>query len=312
LEDTYRIDRFDAAALLLPWRIRERARRLMRGQRSSAEEFRLRVGQVPTVLLPEGEVPLGTDLVTREDLDGLVELATRASMHTAQSALCRGYVTVQGGFRLGLCGTAVTQAGRITGLRTLSSAALRIAREIRGAAEPVLDTVMEDGVFPSCLILSPPGGGKTTLLRDMIRLLSDRYRYRISVADERCEIAAMWEGRPGMEVGRYTDVLEDCPKAEGAMALLRAMNPRILAMDEITEPEDIRALLSAAGCGVKLLATAHGDTEEDLYRRPIYRPIMEGGVFEKVIQVTVREGIRHYEIREMEQMPCFALRERFF
>lgn len=306
MEEAYRIGRFDAAALLLPWRIRERARRLLSCQRAAAEEFRLRVGQVPTVLLPEGEMPLGTERVTREDLQGLTELATRASLHTAESALRRGYVTVTGGFRLGLCGTAVTERDSMTGLRELSSASLRISREIRGAAEPVMDRLMEHGSFPSCLILSPPGAGKTTLLRDMVRLLSDRFRYRVAVADERCEIAAMWEGQPGMDVGKYTDVMEACPKAEGAMALLRAMNPQVLAMDEITQPEDTRALLWAAGCGVKLLATAHGDGAETLEKRPHFRLAAESGVFERLIIVSVVQGRRVYEIRGTENRECFA------
>ncbi len=296
MDEMYSIARFDGAVQLLPGELRQRARRLLSRERSLAEEFRLRRGQVPTVLLPEGEVPLGGEPVTGAELEALLERATSASFHTVQDSLRRGYVTVRGGYRLGLCGTAVTEEGCMTGLRSLSSAALRISREVRGVGEQVLDRICPGGSFASTLILSPPGGGKTTLLRDLIRLLSDRKQLRVAAADERGEIAAMWQGERGMDVGRYTDVLEGCSKAEGAMALLRAMNPQVLAMDEITQPEDVEAMLQASYCGVQLLATAHAASFADLQRRGLYRQVLESGMFRYGIFVERRGALRQYRV----------------
>lgn len=122
---------------------------------------------------------------------------------------------------------------------------------------------------------------------------------RVALADERGEVAALYNGVPQLEVGRRTDVAEGCPKAQGLMLLLRAMNPQVLAVDEITAPEDIKALTAAAGCGVILLATAHGEGRADLERRPLYRPLLEEGLFHRLIHIR-REGERRvYTVEEL-------------
>ena len=180
---------------------------------------------------------------------------------------------------------------------------MRVARQGLGAAEPVRDKLVgPDGQLESTLIFAPPGAGKTTLLRDLIRMASDGVHMapqRVGVADERGEIAALWSGRPQLDVGHRTDVLEGCPKAQGLMMLLRAMNPQILAADEITAPEDVRALVTAAGCGTALLATAHGRDRKDLSRRPLYRELMEARVFRRLVYIRPEQGIRRYEVEEL-------------
>lgn len=304
MDEAYRISRFDGAVLLLPQELRCRARRLSPKLRGAAEEVRLRAGQPMTVLVGGAEIPLGAENVAPQDLESVLEIGTQASLHSVRDSLRRGFVTLRGGYRLGLCGTAVTENGQMTGLRSLSSAALRISREIRGAAEAVFPAVMQNGSFCSTLILSPPGMGKTTLLRDMVRLLSDRYRFRVAVADERSEIAAMYEGKAQMDVGRRTDVLEGCGKAEGTMALLRAMNPEIIAMDEITELRDIEAIRQASYCGVKLLATVHAENTEGLSRRPLYRELLALEVFTRFVTVENRAGERRYTVTDEEGELC--------
>lgn len=288
------------AAQVLPLSLRGAALALPEDKQGGAEELRLRVGRPMTAVFPQGELSLGTNPVTDRDLEQLLELASRASVHTVADQLRRGYLTVEGGHRVGLCGTPVLREGQIHGLGRLSSAAIRVARQVTGAAAPVeRDLLGPDETLCSTLILAPPGAGKTTLLRDLIRLASDgvgMVPQRVAVADERGEVAALWNGVPQLDVGERTDVLEGCPKAQALMMLLRAMNPQVLAADEITAPEDVAALISAAGCGVKLLATAHGRDREDLSRRPLYRELMEAKVFERLLLIYTEHGRRSYQV----------------
>lgn len=288
------------AAQVLPLSLRGAALALPEDKQGGAEELRLRVGRPMTAVSPQGELSLGTNPVTGRDLEQLLELASRASVHTVADQLRRGYLTVEGGHRVGLCGTPVLREGQVHGLGRLSSAAIRVARQVTGAAAPVeRDLLGPDETLCSTLILAPPGAGKTTLLRDLIRLASDgvgMVPQRVAVADERGEVAALWNGVPQLDVGERTDVLEGCPKAQALMMLLRAMNPQVLAADEITAPEDVAALISAAGCGVKLLATAHGRDREDLSRRPLYRELMEAKVFERLLLIYTEHGRRSYQV----------------
>ncbi len=295
-------DSFVQAVQALPLRLRQEALSLTEGDRGRAEELRLRAGWPMTALIGGEERPLGGPPVEPRELEQLVEIASRASLHTVLDQVRRGYLTVEGGHRIGLCGTAALREGEIHSIRTISSANLRVARQVRGAAAPVLDGLCPGGRLSDTLILAPPGLGKTTLLRDLIRSVSEGEGcspLRVALADERGEVAALYNGVPQLEVGRRTDVAEGCPKAQGLMLLLRAMNPQVLAVDEITAPEDVRALTTAAGCGVTLLATAHGEGRADLERRPLYRPLLEEGLFRFLVRIR-REGERRvYAIEEL-------------
>lgn len=297
-----KLEPYRQAVRALPLRLREEAVRLEEEGQAGAEELRLRVGWPMTVLLPDGERPLGERPVEERELEQLLEIASQASVHAVLDQVRRGYLTTEGGHRIGLCGTAVMRDGEIHTLRTLSSASIRIARQIKGVCTPILNELCPNGRLEDTLILSPPGMGKTTLLRDVIRAVSEGegcQPLRVSLADERGEVAALYGGRPQMEVGRRTDVAEGCPKAKGLMLLLRAMNPQVLAADEITSPEDAAALETASGCGAVLLATAHGEGREDLERRPVYREMMEKGLFRHLVLIQKRGAERIYTVEEL-------------
>ena len=304
---TYAIERYEQAVSLLPMRLQRAARQLPDWKKEHAEEIRLRVGRPLTVLLPEGE-QLSTDemprtIVSRGDLEQMCDAVTGYSRYAAADTISRGYITAAGGFRIGICGTAVVRDGQNVNLKEISSAAIRIGRERRGVAEEIVPQLIEDSTFCGTLVLSPPGLGKTTLLRDMIRVLSDGSEdigaNRVTLVDERSEIALMHQGKPQMDVGCHTDVLDGCPKAIAIPMVLRAMNPQIIAVDEISLAEDIRAMEMAANCGVKLLATVHADSCEELQRKPLFVSMLATGAFGKCVRIVMRDGQRSYEVQDL-------------
>lgn len=291
---------FDMAAELLPGELRSAARGLPEAHRTRAEEIRLRVGRTAAVLMPDGERPLFAGYrVTGRDLAAVLEIATGASAHTAAESIRRGFVTVRGGCRIGLCGAAITGRGGIEGIRSVSSIAIRIPRQMRNCADGVFQKLTDSG-FVSTLIVSPPGFGKTTLLRELVRRLSDGGQ-RVSLADERGEVAAVWEGVPQFDVGERTDVLSGASKAESAMLLLRAMNPEIIALDEITAPEDAEAIECAGNCGVSLLATAHAGDVSELTSRELYRKLLEKGIFKRAVVIRRVGRERGYAVERLQE-----------
>lgn len=231
-------------------------------------EIRLRRGY-PVELNYGSHHAFSQQIVSQRDLDFLVSGASRYSPWRT-STVAEGYLTVEGGHRIGLCGQAVIQGGCVTGLREVDSLCIRIARDIPGIAAAY-------GSFKgSVLIIGAPGRGKTTMLRDLSRNIAGKHT--TVVVDERCELFP-----EGFHRGKRMDVLSLCPKAQGIEMALRTMGPEVIAVDEITAEADCEALLRAANCGVRLLATAHARSVEDLESRQIYRRLLEMDVFDDVI-----------------------------
>lgn len=272
--------------------------------RERAEEVRLRVGQPVSVTVGARDYRcVGAEPIRMETLYDVLEQVSRHSVHTVLERMKSGFVPIRGGHRIGLCGSCKTEHGKGSGFRELSSLNLRIAREVRGGAESLVSRLQERGELQSTLILAPPGAGKTTLLRDLIRCISDGIgtdAKRVGVADERGELGALWEGRAQMDLGRQSDLLDGLPKAEASLMLLRGMNPQVIAMDEITEPSDVEAVVQAAGCGVTLLATAHGASIEGMKARPIYRTLLRQNVFRQAVLIHCdADGTRSVEVEEI-------------
>ncbi len=286
------------AVRLLPPSLRDIAQSIPAEAAATAEEIRLRTGGPLCVVTADGEISAGTNhMITPAELQLVLEIATRASAHSYVDSIRQGFVTAESGVRVGLCGLAITENGAVAGIRRIFSVCIRIPREKRGIAAGVYEKLTEN-VFDSAIVLSPPGGGKTTLLRELTRLLSDAGT-RISLIDERLELSGAFEGHTCFDVGAKTDVLAGAPKAEGVIMALRSMSPQVIAFDEITAAQDVQAAILAANCGVKLLATAHAGSVSDLAARPLYRPIIENELFSRAVVIENICGKRRYTVEEL-------------
>lgn len=238
-------------------------------------ELRLRIGLPPELMTIHGSKWLSRNVV-RDDLSFCINAASQYSPW-AYDTTSFGYITAPGGHRIGLCGVISGTADRITGIREPTSLCLRVARDFPGISGTLAE---EPG---SILIIGKPGSGKTTLLRDMIRKKSEHYPGSICVVDEKGEIFPSIGPSFCFPIGRRTDVMTGCRKTDGIDMVLRNMSPDTIAVDEITAQEDCSALIHAGWCGVKLMATAHAESRKDLYARPIYRPVVDSGVFDTLV-----------------------------
>lgn len=268
---------------ILPLRLRDTVDKL---GKDSLQELRLRINQHPVLITSAGIFSI-EESVCNEDLRFCINTASRYSPWTA-ATMASGYLTAPGGHRIGVCGKALVEDGNITGIHSVTSLCIRIARDFPHIAAGA------KAQNRSVLIIGPPGSGKTTLLRDLIRQEGKRCVGSVAVIDEREEIFPFAQGNHCFPVGGYVDVLSGCRKAQGIEAVLRSMGPNVIAVDEITAKEDCDALLHAGWCGVRLFATAHAGCKQDLLDRPIYRPLMEKKLFDTLL-VLHRDKTWHEE-----------------
>lgn len=287
--------RFRDAARYLPRRYMEAIFSLSDSSKEQCEEFRLRAGKPLYAVISGNEVSIDGKTISVAELGDVLEKATGASIHSAKESIKEGYVTVSGGHRIGICGTAIVRDGEISGFRNLSSLNIRVAKEIKGVSKSVIKFFGDNTLCTSILIAAAPGVGKTTLLRDYLRVVSNS-GVRCSLIDERSEIAACVRSIPQLDIGKHTDIIEAAPKDKAVMLLLRTMNPQLIAFDEITAPEDTKALLKAAHCGVKLLASAHACSIQDLKNRMVYKELLDENVFDYIVFIDCSMGKRNYTV----------------
>ena len=274
---------------------------------ATLEEIRLRAGKPLTIHSRERELFLGRGgstsadnayVVTSADLHAVLLLVTDYSLYARDEELRRGYLALPGGHRAGFTGRTVLDDNRVKLLRDISGINIRVAREIKGVGEVLLPHIYceKSGRVRHTLIISAPQAGKTTMLRDLARLLSDgsvtvgRRGFKVGIVDERSEIAGCYLGEAQLDVGLRTDVLDGCPKAEGMMMLVRSMSSEIVVTDELGRPEDARAVEEAVNTGATVLATAHGQSAAELLRRPSLAYLLENQLFERVVMLSRKRG----------------------
>ena len=257
-------------------------------------EIRLRVGRPLFLTYDGGECFLRQKdtepyLVTREDLKETLEYVSGYSLYAYEDEIRQGFLSVQGGHRVGVTGKVILDGNRIRGMKYISCINVRLAHEVVGCADQVMPYIRKKDWVAHTLIVSPPRGGKTTLLRDIIRQLSNGEEKKkmpgvtVGVVDERSELAGSYQGVPQNDLGMRTDVLDGCPKAEGMEMLIRSMSPAVVAVDELGRKEDFKAVESVIHSGCKVIATAHGNSIEDVIHQPYFERLVRRRVFERYI-----------------------------
>lgn len=269
----------------LPQAIRRSIEKLPPSCRDTIQEIRLRCERPATVsengrerfLTPDGiltDNPTNSIPVSRNDITRTFQAVVSYSVYSHEQDVADGFVTIRGGCRVGICGTAVRQGERVQNLRNIAGLNFRIAGEYPGTAAAVWQQTGQNG---GILIAGTVGSGKTTFLRDLCRLIGDHRR--TALVDERGEIAAVHCGAPQHDVGLMTDVLDGYPRAVGILTALRVLSPAYIICDEISTPDDASAILQASGCGVQFAATAHAGSLEALRERAVLLPLFEMNVF---------------------------------
>ena len=261
-------------------------------------EIRLRVGQPVGIHYARGNYFLGKNgtkevlhkniwIVEQSWLTEVLDTISSYSLYAFEEDMQQGYVTIRGGHRVGIAGEITMEGEKVMQIKHITFMNIRVARQYPGCARGCLPYITGENGILSTLLLSPPRCGKTTILRDLIRMISCgeglSRGYQVGVVDERSELAACYFGIPQNDVGNRTDVLDGCPKAEGITMLLRAMAPEVIAVDEIGGSRDLEAVKGVAGCGVSMLATAHAEGMEELISRPLLKSFVEMHLFQRYI-----------------------------
>lgn len=275
----------------------------------SIEEIRLRA-QKPLIInsnnkdyfynIRQNKLDLNMDnpyIVTKDDIEQTFQIMCKYSIHSFIDDIKKGFITLRGGHRVGLVGKTIIEDGQVKNIKHISSLNIRVSREVLGCSDKILNHIIRgNNQINNTLIISPPQCGKTTLIRDIVRNISngnEKFGFsgtKVALIDERNEISGSYLGIPQMNVGIRTDVIETCPKGIGIMMLLRSMSPNVIVTDEIGSIEEIKALYTALNGGVSLITTVHGDSIEDIKNRKELSNLLDSELFKKVIILSAKNG----------------------
>lgn len=264
---------------------------------SELQEIRLRIGQPVTVLYQNEELILPTmysekKKLGKQEMKETIEHISNYSLYAYEHELKQGFITIEGGHRVGMAGQVIMEGGKIKNMKYISSINIRVSHEVLDCANKIFPYITYNKQMYHTLIISPPRCGKTTLLRDVIRQISDGNRWikgcTVGVVDERSELGGCYLGVIQNNLGMRTDILDRCPKADGMIMLIRSMAPQVVAVDEIGAKEDVHAIEYAMHCGCKMLATAHGDSMEEICKKPIFEKLIREKRFERYVILSNR------------------------
>ncbi|MGG7176126.1 stage III sporulation protein AA [Clostridium paraputrificum] len=253
------------------------------------QEIRIRAEKPVILTVAKGEV-VASFISTKEDVKYILQRISNYSLYAYEEEIKQGFITIKGGHRVGLAGECVMENGKLKTIRNISSLNIRISREILGCSKEIMQHVYEKNRVYNTLIISPPKCGKTTILRDIARSISERGK-KVSIIDERSEIAASYLGVPQMNVGIRSDVLDNCLKSEGMIMAIRSLSPEVIICDEIGTLKDIEALSMAFNSGVNIIATIHGADTEDLVKRQVFDELFVNNILERIVVLSNKNGV---------------------
>lgn len=256
---------------------------------SGINEIRLRAGKNLILRFYAKEI-VTEYLVKVEDILNILLSISKNSIYSIQNDINNGFLTIVGGHRVGVTGEVVLENERIKNIKNISSMNIRIAREIKGAANKLINLILENGNIKNTLIVSPPGAGKTTMLRDLVRQVSN-FGKNVALIDERGEIASVYNGKAMLDVGVRTDVMSFCPKHIGINLVIRSMGPDVIAVDEVGSSLDVEAIKNATLSGTSLIFTMHGKNMQDLRKNKEMKEIIENGYFDVIVFLSNRNEV---------------------
>lgn len=285
LEEIYKV---------LPISMLEKIKKM--GSTTNITEIRLRVGR--NILLVTSDVEVEVDyIVNLKDMLDILVKVSKNSIYAIQNEINNGFVVINGGHRIGICGEVVIENGKIKNIKNINSMNIRVARQLIGVADKVMPYIVNNGNVQNTIIISPPGCGKTTILRDIVRQISSGVKIldfkgkNVGLVDERGEIAAVSLGIPNLDVGLRTDIMSNVPKSIGMQMLVRSMGIDVIATDEIGGKEDFEAIKYANSSGVNLVFTMHGNDISDVYKKEEIKKLLNDGIFSVAIILSRKNGV---------------------
>lgn len=278
------------------------------------QEVRIKANKPLQVYLGKDEI-ITEYIITEEDIKIILQRMSNYSIYAFEEEIKNGYITIKGGHRVGICGSCVIDNNRVKTIKNVASFNIRICKEVIGCSDKIMPYIVENEKVLNTIVISPPKCGKTTLIRDIARNLSNGFKIgyvkvsgkKVCIIDERSEIGGCSNGIPQMNVGIRTDVLDSCLKSMGIMMAIRSMSPDVIICDEIGTYKDMESILAAMNSGVNLITTIHGFGIEDLYKRSVFKEILDNNVFDRAIILSASK-----EVGKIEYIYDFNKKEKLW